>query len=81
MDGDTVRPLRAWRLAHPYSIRDLAAAADVSPMTVQRIERGHPARPATMRALSAALAVRPSQIAEFRPLLRSAPVAVQEDPR
>jgi len=50
-------------------------------MTVQRIERGLPARPATMRALAAALGVLPAQISEFRPLLGLDADPPQETPR
>lgn len=60
------KPLRQWRTERFMSLRELAAAADVSTRTVQDAERGGTPRFATMRKLSAALAVEPCEVEEFR---------------
>ena len=43
------------RAATGLGVRDLAKAADVSPNTVARLERGEDLRPATVAAIRAAL--------------------------
>ena len=59
--------LKEHRRRAVLSTRELAERADVSPATIWRIERGEVAgiRPATMRAISRVLDVRPADIAEF----------------
>lgn len=43
------------RAATGLGVRDLAVAADVSPNTIARLERGETIRPATIAAIRAAL--------------------------
>ncbi|MGR3548834.1 MAG: helix-turn-helix domain-containing protein [Roseovarius sp.] len=43
------------RAATGYGLRDLAIAADVSPNTISRLERGEELKPATIAAIRAAL--------------------------
>jgi len=59
-----VRPLRAWRLRAGLSAAELAARAGLHPLTVRKLERGRPGRPATWRRLAEALGIRPDQLRE-----------------
>lgn len=43
------------RAATGYGLRDLAIAADVSPNTISRLERGEELKPATVAAIRSAL--------------------------
>ena len=54
--------LRRVRELKLMTIRELAAAAGVSPNTVFRIEHGKPAELRTIRKLAAALAVKPAEL-------------------
>ena len=59
--------LRTWQRRRLFTVRSLAAAAAVSPVTVTEIQSGkRTPRPVTIRALSAALGVAPEQVLEFR---------------
>ena len=59
--------LKAWQRRRLMTIRSLAMAAGVSPMTVVQVGTGkRTPRPITIRALSAALGVTPEQVVEFR---------------
>ena len=61
------RSLKQARTARMLTIRDLAVAAGCSPHTVHEVERGKRVpRFGTSQRLSSALAVEPSEIAEFR---------------
>ena len=66
-DEGSARTLREWRAERLLTIRDLARLAGVAASTVYLIEarRAMP-RPATMRAIAAALGVKAAQVAEFR---------------
>jgi len=65
--ADEILGLKAWQQRRLMTIRSLAAAAKVSPVTVVQIEAGRrQPRPGTIRALSAALGVAPEQVIEFR---------------
>ena len=69
MAGDPagVRTLRQARAAKMLTVRGLAQAAGCSPHTVHEIETGKRSpRFDTVRRLSAALEVEPTQVAEFR---------------
>jgi transcriptional regulator with XRE-family HTH domain len=55
--------LREWRERRMLSMRDLAAAAEVSLDTVNRLEHGESARRRTIRKLAAALGVPPADLA------------------
>jgi transcriptional regulator with XRE-family HTH domain len=58
--------LREMRVRRPMTIRELAAAASVTPKTIVAIEAGRSRpRPGTMRRIAAALDAEPSQITEF----------------
>lgn len=60
-------PLREVRLRKLYSLRALAAKADVAQRTIVEAEAGRQApRPTTMRKLADALGVDPMEIDEFR---------------
>ena len=59
--------LRMWQRRRLMTMRSLAAAAGVSPMTVFQIGAGQRTpRPSTIKAMSAALGVAPEQVREFR---------------
>ena len=62
-----VRTLRQARAARMLTVRGLAAIAGCSPHTVHEVETGKRApRFDTVKRLSAALGVEPTEIAEFR---------------
>ena len=59
--------LKDWQRRRLFTVRSLAEAAGVSPLTVIQIGGGQRTpRPTTIRALSAALGVAPEQVLEFR---------------
>lgn len=62
-----MKSLREWRVARLYSIRRLAAAAELSPRTIQEAEAGR-RMPSleTIRKLSEVLEVEPGEVAEFK---------------
>lgn len=63
----TVRTLRQARAARMLTVRGLASAAGCSPHTVHQVESGKRVpRFDTIRRLSTALGVEPTQVAEFR---------------
>jgi transcriptional regulator with XRE-family HTH domain len=69
----TLREARARRV---LTVRDLAEAAGVAPATVYRLEHGRSIPQFTViRALSAALDVEPTEIAEFAAAIEAAAVA------
>ncbi len=64
---DEILSLKAWQRRRLMTIRSLAAAANVSTMTVFEIGAGNRApRVGTIKALSVALGVAPEQVLEFR---------------
>ena len=66
------KALRAWRTEQLLTIKDLAAAAQVTPKTLTDLEYGrHRATYRTMRQVSAALGVDPFAITEFGAALAS----------
>src|SRR5262245_57445075 len=67
----------ALRRRVPWTQRELATAAGVSPGTIRALEQGSPRRPRprVIRALAAALGVPPAAVAEFRPALGLPPAA------
>ena len=66
--------LQEARAARALSRRALARRAGVGESTVYRIEAGKTRpRPHVVRRLSAALRVRPAEVAEFRPVLDEGP--------
>ncbi len=65
--ADEILSLKAWQQRRLMTIRSLAEAAGVSPVTVVQIGAGRRTpRPGTIRALSAAIGVAPEQVVEFR---------------
>lgn len=64
---DSPKSLRAIRRARLMTSQDLAAQAGISPATIWRLESGNSPRPTARvrRAIARALAVAPSDIAEF----------------
>jgi transcriptional regulator with XRE-family HTH domain len=66
--------LRAWRLRRVQSVHDLAASAGVSNKTILDIEHGR-VRPKlrTIRRLSLALQVEPTEVEEFARVLSPDP--------
>lgn len=70
MRTEAVVTLRQARLDRLLTVRALAAAAGCSPTTVHEVETGKRVpRFDTIRRLSAALKVEPSQVVEFRQAL------------
>ena len=64
---DEVLSLKGWQRRRLLTVRSLAEAAGVSPMTVAQVQAGRRTpRPGTIRALSSALGVAPEQVVEFR---------------
>jgi lambda repressor-like predicted transcriptional regulator len=54
--------IRAWRHHQSFSLRDLAALAELNKTTLHRLEvLGTPARPSTVRILARALGISPSE--------------------
>jgi DNA-binding Xre family transcriptional regulator len=69
---EVVKRLREWRTEHLLSIRELAAAAEITPKTLTDLEYGRRrATYGTMRRISQALGVEPHEIAEFAMALAS----------
>lgn len=68
MSEGQVWPLRRWRLERGYGIRELARRAGVSHATITAIENGVRQLPhgETWRKLAEALAIKVTQIAEYR---------------
>ena len=65
-----MKPLREWRTGRLWSVRDLATAAGVTHKTVIQLEYGRQrASYGTMRRISEALGVEPSEITEFAAVL------------
>lgn len=54
--------LRRVRQQKVMGVGDLAERANVGRNTISRIERGYPARPATIRKLAAALGIEPEEL-------------------
>jgi len=68
--ASTPKTLKRVRTARLLTVRGLAAAAGVSTHTVHEVETGkRPPRFATIKRLSAALEVDPSEVAEFRAVI------------
>ena len=68
--ANEILSLKAWQQRRLMTIRSLAEAAGVSPVTVVQIGAGRRTpRPGTIRALSAALGVAPEQVVEFRAVM------------
>ena len=64
---DEILGLKAWQRRRLLTLRSLAAAAGVSPVTVFEVQVGkRTPRPGTIKAISAALGVAPDQVIEFR---------------
>ncbi len=61
------KPLQAQRKGAYLSVRDLAKRAEVSPVTIWRIEAGKVTNihPGTMRKIAEVLGVTPGDIQEF----------------
>ena len=66
MRGETVKPLREWRIDRILSYRQLAELSGVTPKTLVDIEHGKRlAHYETIRKVSAALNVAPLDVTEF----------------
>lgn len=66
-----MQTLREWRVQRLLGVRSLAAAAGVSNKTIVEIEHGrHLPRLRTIRRLSEALEVSPSEVTEFAEAMR-----------
>ncbi len=67
---ETPTTLKRARMARLMTVRGLAAAAGVSTHTVHEVETGkRPPRFGTIKRLSVALGVDPSEVVEFRAVL------------
>ncbi|WP_038039176.1 helix-turn-helix domain-containing protein [Thermorudis peleae] len=68
MNEERIWPLRRWRIERGYGIRELARRAGVSHATITAIEHGRRQLPRgeTWRKLAEALAIKVTQIAEYR---------------
>ena len=78
-EGRNARPLREVRAERLLSIRGLARAAGVAPLTIHAIESGarRPGQRVVAR-IAAALGLNPSDIAEFHPRSCPAPAEASE---
>jgi transcriptional regulator with XRE-family HTH domain len=61
-----VRSLNQWRKLRLLTVRELAQTAGVGERTVRNVTAGTPPQLATIRRLSKALQVEPTQVNEFR---------------
>jgi len=76
--ADEILSLKTWQRRRLLTLRSLAAAAGVSPVTVFEIQSGkRTPRPGTIRALSTAIGVAPEQVDEFRAAM-GFPAATEE---
>ena len=63
---NSMKTLREWRVSRLLSLRDLVAAAGVTPKTILDLEsRRRRATFATIRKLADGLGVKPTEVAEF----------------
>lgn len=70
LNGGRMKTLREWRLARLYGVRDLAKQSGVSTKTIVQVEHGRQLpRLQTIRRLSEALDVEPTEVEEFKQAL------------